>query len=568
MHMPVICSDRLRQTRAAGIDVVISAKLQLWLMSIIWNIPETEGLYIKVSRRIVQAAGRRSRIRIWGEADMQLKDMLLDLNYEVLQGNLNIEVQEIENDSRKVKQGVLFFCIAGSVRDGHDFAIEVAEKGACALIVEREVDVPDTVTVIKVESSRYAMGMISSRFYGEPSKQMTVIGITGTKGKTTTSYMIQNMLLKTGHKTGLIGTIEIIDGKEHIPASNTTPESLTLQRILRDMVQNGVDSVVMEVSSQGLMLDRVAGVDFDYGIYTNLSEDHIGPNEHASFEEYRMWKSKLFTMCKVGIFNQDDANYREILKGHTCEVITYGMEEAADYHAGQWKLYRSEGHLGISYHLSGKRTGEMLVNIPGRFSIYNSLSAIAVASEMGVGLDTIADALKDIKVRGRVELVPVSDAFTILIDYAHNAVSLESILETLREYQPKRLIAVFGCGGNRSKTRRYEMGEVSGRMADFTIITSDNPRFEEPEAIIQDIVTGIEKTDGAYITIIDRKEAFRYAIMNAKEGDVIVLAGKGHEDYQEIKGVKYHMDERELIREVLEEEDVSKICGYNHRYFA
>ena len=499
---------------------------------------------------------------------MQLEEMLLDLKYEILQGDLNIEVQEIENDSRKVKQGVLFFCIAGSVRDGHDFAKEVAEKGACALIVEKAVEVPESVTVIKVDNSRYAMGMISSRFYGEPSKKMTVIGITGTKGKTTTSYMIQNMLLKTGHKTGLIGTIEIIDGKEHIPASNTTPESLTLQRILRDMVQNGVDSVVMEVSSQGLMLDRVAGVDFDYGIYTNLSEDHIGPNEHASFEEYRMWKSKLFTMCKVGIFNQDDANYREILKGHTCEVITYGMEAAADYHAEQWKLYRSEGHLGISYHLSGKLTGEMLVNIPGRFSIYNSLSAIAVASEMGVGLDAIADALKDIKVRGRVELVPVSDAFTILIDYAHNAVSLESILETLREYQPKRLIAVFGCGGNRSKTRRYEMGEVSGRMADFTIITSDNPRFEEPEAIIQDIVTGIEKTDGAYITIIDRKEAFRYAIMNAKEGDVIVLAGKGHEDYQEIKGVKYHMDERELIREVLEEEDVSKICGYNHRYFA
>lgn len=499
---------------------------------------------------------------------MQLEEMLLDLKYEILQGDLNIEVQEIENDSRKVKQGVLFFCIAGSVRDGHDFAKEVAEKGACALIVEKAVEVPESVTVIMVDNSRYAMGMISSRFYGEPSKKMTVIGITGTKGKTTTSYMIQNMLLKTGHKTGLIGTIEIIDGKEHIPASNTTPESLTLQRILRDMVQNGVDSVVMEVSSQGLMLDRVAGVDFDYGIYTNLSEDHIGPNEHASFEEYRMWKSKLFTMCKVGIFNQDDANYREILKGHTCEVITYGMEAAADYHAEQWKLYRSEGHLGISYHLSGKLTGEMLVNIPGRFSIYNSLSAIAVASEMGVGLATIADALQDIKVRGRVELVPVSDAFTILIDYAHNAVSLESILETLREYQPKRLIAVFGCGGNRSKTRRYEMGEVSGRMADFTIITSDNPRFEEPEAIIQDIVTGIEKTDGAYITIIDRKEAFRYAIMNAKEGDVIVLAGKGHEDYQEIKGVKYHMDERELIREVLEEEDVSKICGYNHRYFA
>lgn len=499
---------------------------------------------------------------------MVLKELLQGLEYEILQGNLDTVVTGMENDSRKVEPGYLFFCITGSVRDGHDFAKDVTDRGAVVLIVEKAVQVPDTVTVIRVDNSRYAMGMISSVFYGEPSKQLTVIGITGTKGKTTTSYMIQSMLEKTGHKTGLIGTIEILDGKERIPAAHTTPESLELQQILYTMVQNGLDSVVMEVSSQGLMLDRVAGVDFDYGIFTNLSEDHIGPNEHASYEEYRMWKSRLFQMCRVGILNQDDSDYEEILKGHTCEVITFGMHASADYHADSWELYRSEGHLGISYHLSGRRSGDMLVNIPGKFSIYNSLSAIAVASEMGVDMDSIAAALKEIKVRGRVELVPISDAFTILIDYAHNAVSLESILETLREYHPKRLIALFGCGGNRSKTRRYEMGEVSGRMADYTIITSDNPRFEEPEAIIQDIVTGIEKTDGKYTTIIDRKEAFRYAILNAREGDVIVLAGKGHEDYQEIKGVKHHMDERELIREVLEEEDVSKICGYNHRYFA
>lgn len=504
----------------------------------------------------------------WGEYSMVLQELVQGLEYECLQGNLSMEITELENDSRKVDQGFLFFCISGSVRDGHEFAKEVARKGAAALIVEKPVEVPDSVTVIRVKSSRYAMGILSSKFYGEPSKKLTVIGITGTKGKTTTSYMIQSMLEKTGHKTGLIGTIEILDGKNRIPAAHTTPESLELQRVLHNMVENGLDSVVMEVSSQGLMLDRVAGVDFDYGIFTNLSEDHIGPNEHASFEEYRMWKSRLFQLCRVGIFNQDDDNYQEILKGHTCKVITYGMSAAADYHADQWQLYRSEGHLGITYHLSGKLTGDMQVNIPGKFSIYNSLSAIAVAGEMGVDMDAIAAALREIKVRGRVELVPISDAFTILIDYAHNAVSLESILETLREYQPKRLVAVFGCGGNRSKTRRYEMGEVSGRMADYTIITSDNPRFEEPEAIMQDIVTGIEKTDGEYITILDRKEAFRYAIMNAREGDVIVLAGKGHEDYQEIKGVKYHMDERELIREVLEEEDVSKICGYNHRYFA
>lgn len=499
---------------------------------------------------------------------MKVSELIKDLDYTLLQGSLDTEVVEIENDSRKVAEGYLFFCIAGSVRDGHEFAKEVVEKGASVLVVEKPVEVPEGVAVLQVPNSRYAMGMISSVFYGEPSKQLTVIGITGTKGKTTTTYMIQSMLEQTGHHTGLVGTIEIIDGKERIPAANTTPESLKLQRILRDMVANGLDSVVMEVSSQGLMLDRVAGVDFDYGIFTNLSEDHIGPNEHASFEEYCMWKSKLFQLCKVGIFNQDDPHYEEILKNHTCKVITYGMHVGADYQASDWKLHNEDGHLGIEYHLSGKAEGQMLVNIPGKFSIYNSLAAIAVANEMNVDIQVIQQVLTTVKVRGRVELIPISDAFTILIDYAHNAVSLESILETLREYNPGRLVSVFGCGGNRSKTRRYEMGEVSGRLADFTIITSDNPRFEEPQAIIDDIIIGISKTDGTYIEIIDRKEAFRYAIMHAQPGDVIVLAGKGHEDYQEIKGVKYHMDERELIREVLEEEDVSKICGYNNRYFA
>lgn len=499
---------------------------------------------------------------------MQLSELVQGLEYTLLQGSLDTEVVEVEHDSRQVKPGYLFFCIPGSVRDGHDFAEDVASQGAAVLVVEHPVSVPDTVTVVQVPSSRYAMGIISSVFYGEPSKKLTVVGITGTKGKTTTAYMIRSMLEQTGHRAGLVGTIEVMDGAQVIPAKNTTPESIVLQRILRDMVNHGLDSVVMEVSSQGLMLDRVAGVDFDYGIFTNLSEDHIGENEHASFEEYRMWKSKLFQLCKVGIFNQDDENCQEIMKGRTCQVITYGMQAGADYCADQWKLHKEEGHLGIEYRLSGKAAGQMLVNIPGKFSIYNSLSAVALANEMQIPMENIQKVLATIKVRGRVELIPISDAFTLLIDYAHNAVSLESILETLREYQPGRLISVFGCGGNRSKTRRYEMGEVSGRLADFTIITSDNPRFEEPEEIIQDIVTGISKTQGKHIEIIDRKEAFRYAIMNAQQGDVIVLAGKGHEDYQEIKGVKYHMDERELIQEVLEEEDVSKICGYNNRYFA
>ena len=334
------------------------------------------------------------------------------------------------------------------------------------------------------------------------------------------------------------------------------------------LVENGCKAVVMEVSSQGLMLDRVAGVDFDYGIFTNLSKDHIGPNEHASFEEYRDWKAKLFTLCKTGIFNVDDANAAYMMEHATCEKLTYGERTDADYRAKDIELYREKGVLGIQYALCGKLDAKIVVDLPGEFSVHNSLAAVAVADQMQVGITDIQNILKEAKARGRVEMIPISDSFTLMIDYAHNAMALESLLTALRAYNPKRLVTLFGCGGNRSRDRRFEMGEVSGKMSDFTIITSDNPRDEEPLAIIADIETGMKKTDGEYVKIADRKEAIRYAILHAKEGDVIVLAGKGHEDYQEIHGVKHHMDERDLIREILEEEDVTNICGYNNRYFA
>jgi len=500
---------------------------------------------------------------------MKLEALVRNIEYTLVQGSLDTEVSAVENDSRKLAEGALFFCITGAVFDGHLYAQDAAEKKAAVLVIEKDVKLSENtdITVIKVKSTRYAMGMICAAFYGNPSDQLTVIGITGTKGKTTTTYMIKSMLESAGHKTGLIGTIESIVGNKITPASNTTPESIVMQKTLKEMVDAGLDSVVMEVSSQGLMLDRVAGISFDYGIFTNLSEDHIGPNEHKNFEEYLGWKAKLFTLCKKGIFNVDDAYCEEILKGHTCEVITYGMKAGADYQAENLQLYEKEGCLGITYDLKGRYQERVVVSLPGEFSVHNSLSAIAVAKEMGVPMKTILRILTDIHVKGRVELIPISDAFTILIDYAHNAVSLESILTTLRAYKPERLVSLFGCGGNRSKVRRYEMGEVSGRLADLTIITSDNPRDEEPQAIIDDIKIGISKTQGKYVEIVDRKEAIRYAIMHAEKGDVIVLAGKGHEDYQEIKGKKYHMDERDLIKEVLEEENVTKICGYNNRYF-
>lgn len=499
---------------------------------------------------------------------MRLMQLIEGLEFQVLQGDEDIEVSNIHNDSRKVSTGDLFFCITGAVSDGHSFATDVVSKGAKVLVVEKEVKVDDNVTVIKVPSTRYAMGIISSRFYGEPSKKLKVIGITGTKGKTTTTYMIREMLISAGIDTGLIGTIEIMDGASTIPAKNTTPESIILHKHLKDMVDNGLKAVVMEVSSQGLMLDRVAGVDFDYGIFTNLSKDHIGPNEHSSFEEYMMWKAKLFKLCKVGIFNIDDKHSKDMMEDASCQVVSYSLEGQGDYNATELKLYSRDGVLGIEYNLSGKLAEKVMVDMPGEFTAHNSLAAIAVADMMGVSADKIKSILQDIKVRGRVELIPISDKFTILIDYAHNAMALDSLFTAIKAYNPGRLVSLFGCGGNRSKDRRFEMGEVSGQLADFTIITSDNPRFEEPLDIIEDIKTGIGKTSGEFISIPDRKEAIRYSILNACEGDVIVLAGKGHEDYQEICGVKHHMDERDLIREILEEEDVTKICGYNNRYFA
>ena len=499
---------------------------------------------------------------------MKVSTLLDGLEYEVLQGDTDTEIRAIQNDSRRVQTGDLFFCISGAVSDGHAYAQDVAKKGASVIVCEKNVDVPAQVTVIRVADSRFAMGKMSSAYYGTPSEKMTVIGITGTKGKTTTTYMIRDMLERAGVKTGLVGTIEILDGKNKIPAENTTPESIVLHAYMHDMVEHGCKAVVMEVSSQGLMLDRVAGVDFDYGIFTNLSRDHIGPNEHASFEEYRDWKAKLFTLCKVGIFNVDDANAAYMMEHASCKTVTYGMQEGTDYHADDLELYRENGVLGIQYALTGKLCGQMVVDLPGEFSVHNSLAAIAVANEMHVPQADIRTILKQVKVRRRVEMIPISNAFTLMIDYAHNAMALESLIKALRAYNPKRLVILFGCGGNRSKDRRFEMGEVSGNMADFTIITSDNPRNEDPHAIMEDIITGMKKTDGAYVAVADRKEAIRYAILHAEEGDVIVLAGKGHEDYQEICGVKHHMDERDLIREILEEEDVTKICGYNNRYFA
>lgn len=479
--------------------------------------------------------------------------LLNELDYALVQGSLDGEITDLVYDSRKVTKGSMFVCLKGATFDAHTVANEAVESGAKVLIVQEDVVVPETATVIRVSDTREALAYLAAAYFDHPADKLKVIGVTGTKGKTTTTYMVKAILESAGYKVGLIGTIEAIIGEERIPAANTTPESFLVQEYFHKMLDAGLEICVMEVSSQGLMMHRVDGFTFEIGIFTNIEPDHIGPNEHASFEEYMACKAMLFRKCKTGIFNGDSDHLEEILQGHTCSVETYGFGENADIRATDVELIHKPGYLGVSFNVSGLVNCPMEIDVPGKFSVYNALTSIAICHHFNVSTEDMQKALKAAKVKGRIEMVKVSDDFTLMIDYAHNAMSLESLLTTLKEYNPGRLVCLFGCGGNRSKLRRYEMGEVSGKLADLTIITSDNPRYEEPQDIIDDIKTGIAKTDGEYVEIIDRKDAIKYAIQHGQPGDIIVLAGKGHEDYQEIKGKKYPMDERVLIAEVLEE---------------
>lgn len=490
---------------------------------------------------------------------MKLSDILENIEYKVIKGSDDSTINALVYDSRKVQPGDAFVCIKGAKWDAHESIMDVIDAGAKGIVVERDIDssildkISENVTIVKVDSTRKALAYMAASYFGHPSSKLITIGVTGTKGKTTTAYMIRAVLQKAGISTGLIGTVETIIGDEVIPSANTTPESYIVQEYFDRMVKAGCKAVVMEVSSQGLMMDRVAGFIFDYGIFTNLSKDHIGENEHKDFQDYMNCKAKLFTMCKQGIFNIDDKHYIDMVKNATCKIETFGMSEDADLRATNISLLKKPGVIGIAYDLVGKINMPVEIDIPGKFNVYNTLTAIAVCRHFTNDLELMKKVLMDIRVKGRVEIVDVSPKYTLMIDYAHNAMSLESLLLSLKEYNPKRIVTLFGCGGNRSKDRRFEMGEVSSKLSDLTIITSDNPRFEKPQDIIDDIITGVKREGGKYVTIIDRKEAIKYVIENGEEGDVIVLAGKGHEDYQEIEGKKYPMDERIIIEEIKKE---------------
>lgn len=489
---------------------------------------------------------------------MKLKEMLVGLEGLKVKGDLELEIKEIESNSKKVKKDYLFIAIKGFDVDGHQYIGSAIEKGATAVMVEEGCDlkalaIPEGITVVMAKNTREALAICSANFYGNPSRKFKLIGVTGTKGKTTTTFMIKEILEKAGKKVGLIGTIATyMNGKKVKDSDRTTPESLELQRDFAKMVEQGVEIVVMEVSSQSLKLHRVDGCEFDIVVFTNFSEDHISPKEHPDMEDYFNSKLKLFKMCKTGITNSDDLYGAKIPKLFLeSNIITYGIDNFANVLAKDITITNSYVDFKVKV---TDRNERVKTCIPGRFSVYNSLAAICVAQKFGISPEAVKQALVEVRVPGRSELVDNKKEIPIMIDYAHSPESLENILQAVKSYTRGRVISVFGCGGDRDTGKRPIMGEISGRIADFTFITSDNPRTEDPKAIVEQIEEGMKKTKGKYKVVVDRTEAIKEAIKMANKRDIIVLAGKGHEPYQEINGEKYPYDERIIVNEIINEQ--------------
>lgn len=476
---------------------------------------------------------------------MKLSELLKNIDIKEAHADLDTEISGISYDSRTTKEGDLFIAIVGFESDGHKYIPMAKEKGAAVVVCERvpECDVP----YILVSDSREALALSSCEFFGNPSKEMTVIGITGTNGKTTTTYLLKHMLeAKLNAKVGLVGTNGNMIGDEFIHSERTTPESYELQHLFREMKDAGCTHVVMEVSSHSLALSRVAGIEFDVGIFSNLTQDHL--DFHKTMDEYAAAKAKLFRMCRVGCINLDDSWADAMTKDASCRIMTYSAKKnEADLVAKDIRLSAS----GVKFCAVTNDTIERVsLCIPGEFSVYNALGVVSAGLALGMSLSDCAEAMADAKgVKGRMELVPTNGNYTIIIDYAHTPDALENALKALRTTASGRLVVLFGCGGDRDRTKRPIMGGIAADNADFVIVTSDNPRTEEPQSIIDEICAGLKGKNTPHKVICDRVEAIKWAIDNHRENDVILLAGKGHEDYQVIGREKHHMDEREIVAE-------------------
>lgn len=483
---------------------------------------------------------------------MKLEDILYNIPYTCTQGSCDKQIEVIHYDSRIKTNNGLFICIEGYTVDGHKYIPSAIENGAVAIIVQKQVEwkIPPHITVIQVEDTRLAMAFAGANFYNNPSSQMDLVGITGTNGKTTTAHLIAWILESVHKRIGVIGTIENRIGDRIIKAERTTPESLDLQRLLHTMKVDGVSHTIMEVSSHALTLKRVDGVRYKIGLFTNLTQDHL--DFHETIENYLEAKAKLFTMCDTGIVNIDDPHADVILESATSQLYTFGIDQKADFIGEHIEINSKGVHFDL---VTKKGRHPIFMPIPGKFSVYNALGAIATTTLMGISMSDIIEALANVPgVPGRFQSVNTTKDFSVIVDYAHTPDGLENILKTVKEFAKGKIITVFGCGGDRDKTKRPIMGEIAGRYSDHTIITSDNPRSENPEEILDDIEKGIINIAKNYKKIVDREVAIGKAILSAKKDDVVVIAGKGHEDYQILKDRIIHFDDVEIAKKYLQEE--------------
>lgn len=484
---------------------------------------------------------------------MRLADILKDIEYTIVKGNVDVDIRGICYDSRKSKEGSMFVAIKGFKSDGADYICDAVERGAVAVLVDSGISIDKDITVIKVENTRKSLAKIASNYYGDPSKQLFLIGVTGTNGKTSVTYMIKSILESQNNKVGLIGTIQNMIGDKVYPTERTTPESLDLQRYLRLMVDEGVKYVVMEVSSHSLALNRVDECDFDIAVFTNLTQDHL--DFHKTMDDYANAKAKLFRMAKIAcVINIDDDYSSLIIENSNAKVVTYGIKDYAYIMAKDIK----NDIKGAKYTVQIEDIkSDIALKIPGLFSVYNSLAAISVAFILGIPLQSVKMALKDVKIKGRFEVLDIDAPYNVVIDYAHTPDGLENLMKAFDEYNTGRKILLFGCGGDRDKGKRPKMGEVAGKYADFVIITSDNPRSEDPMKIISEIEAGIKNTKCPYKIVENRREAIKYALSIAKDNDIVILAGKGHETYQVLKDGVIDFDEREIVKEILDGDEKS-----------
>lgn len=487
-----------------------------------------------------------------GVVNMLLNRLLDGIEYTAY-GDVNVEVEDIVFDSRVARENTAFVCVVGFQLDGHNYAADAYSKGVRVFIAQRQLELPEDATVVVTKNSRKTLALMSANLFGHPAEKLFTVGITGTKGKTSTSYMLKSVFEQAGEKVGIIGTTGIIYGDTVIKTNNSTPESYIIHKYFREMVDCGCTSVIMETTSQGFMLGRTYGIEFDVGMFTNLSPDHIGANEHKDFADYLSCKRKIFDQAKKVFVNKDTEYYDRIIRDiPKNKYTTFGFFGDTDIMAENLNFVSGDHRLITEFDCrDNEGLHRFRISQPGEFSVYNALAVIACAREKGIDYKVIEEGLKNTCIRGRMEIIPGTERYTVMIDFAHNEFSVQNLFETITKYAPKRIVAVFGCGGNRSKLRRYSMGEIIGRNADLSIITEDNNRYEKIEDIVSDILIGMKKTEGKYVIIPKRKDAIEYALENACDGDVIMLIGKGHEDYIEENGNRTYFSERETVIDYL-----------------